>query len=248
MKLVLVLSAAAALVGAHLWIHGPPCCHGTCPLKTLVSSEPDPSGAPSGGYVEARTVNVFAGACHYNGEATSSGRQAVLAWSFESGSYEGADLAGVDVIAAVSSSANLDRADLAEGVRDVRRSILYVDAGASEAQREAAAKYVRERCGDALGEVIAVETRDVEVEIANDRYAARAGDELRLEGAALPDRECCRMPYQVWYEPLAPIEGRIVGNSDDFEWRVERLAPSFERHSQNDAFLGTFGAIESKNG
>jgi hypothetical protein len=249
-KLLLVLSmSVAAAVGARLWLVGAGVCSqgSSCCWLTSLSApgaERAKASEPAGRYVEARTVNVFAGACHYNGEAMSSGREALLAWTFESGSYEGTDLAGVDVIAAVASNANLYRKELGEEglASEVRRSIVYVDAGASEAQRAAAVKYVRELAGDALGEVIAVEPREIEVDIEGDRYFAHAGDQLRLEGSALPGRECCKMPYDVWYEPLAPIDGRIVGQSERFVWRESRLAPRFERSSQNDAFVGTFGA------
>jgi hypothetical protein len=251
MKLVLALSVLAAAVGAKLWIGGD-CgpCAGGCPLTSWLAgaSETPAASAPAGRYVEARTVNVFAGACHYNGEVTSGGREAVLAWSFESGAFEGTDLSGVDVIAAVAASGNLDRSkglDLgSEAPAEVRRSIVYVDAGASEAQRGAAVRYVRQACGDALGEVLAVEPREIEVDVQGDRYFAHAGDKLRLEGSALPDRDCCKMPYDVWYEPLAPVDDRVVGNSERFDWQEKRLAPPFERHAQNDAFLGSFGAAK----
>ena len=34
----------------------------------------------AGDYVEARTASVFAGACHYNGELVTTGRDAIMAW------------------------------------------------------------------------------------------------------------------------------------------------------------------------
>src|SRR5476651_1627854 len=66
--------------------------------------------APSkliGDYVEARTAAVFAGACHYNGEVVTTGRDAVMAWKITSGSWKGTDLSGVKAMAAVTSPANL---------------------------------------------------------------------------------------------------------------------------------------------
>src|SRR5438270_10141560 len=60
-----------------------------------------------GDYVEARTASVFAGACHYNGELTTTGRDAMLAWSVSEGSWDGVKLAGVRAVAVVSSDANL---------------------------------------------------------------------------------------------------------------------------------------------
>jgi hypothetical protein len=63
----------------------------------LVSSRAEADGV-RGVYVEARTASVFAGACHYNGELTTAGREAVLAWSVKEGSWGGVQLAGVRAV------------------------------------------------------------------------------------------------------------------------------------------------------
>src|SRR5678809_291354 len=67
-----------------------------------------------GDYVEVRTASVFAGACHYNGEVTTTGRDAMMAWSVSSGKWQGVDLAGVRAVAIVSSDANLAENDAAK--------------------------------------------------------------------------------------------------------------------------------------
>src|SRR5262249_49604793 len=61
----------------------------------------------TGDYVEARTAAVFCGACHYNGELSTTGRDALMAWSFKSGVQNGVSLAGVRAAAAVRSEENL---------------------------------------------------------------------------------------------------------------------------------------------
>src|ERR671928_228601 len=68
----------------------------------LVSSRAEGDGV-RGVYVEARTASVFAGACHYNGELTTAGREAVLAWNVKGGSWGGVDLAGVRAVADVEA-------------------------------------------------------------------------------------------------------------------------------------------------
>src|SRR5436190_19505827 len=60
-----------------------------------------------GDYVEVRTASVFAGACHYNSEVVTTGRDAMMAWNVTSGKWQGVDLTGVRVMAIVSSDANL---------------------------------------------------------------------------------------------------------------------------------------------
>src|SRR5260221_9100612 len=43
----------------------------------------------SGAYVEARTAEVFTGGCIMNSEAETMGKQAVLAWKVDRGSFNG---------------------------------------------------------------------------------------------------------------------------------------------------------------
>src|SRR4029434_3240044 len=82
-------------------------------LSILILSVPNNSRAETdpvkGDYVEVRTASVFAGACHYNGELTTSGREALMAWNVKSGQWHGVDLAGVRVLAIVSSAENLSQ-------------------------------------------------------------------------------------------------------------------------------------------
>src|SRR6476660_7095283 len=103
-------------------------------LLLLTSTGPFVSQAPSGRikgeYVEARTASVFAGACHYNGELVTTGRDAVMAWSFTAGTFNGVDLAGAKAMAAVTSDANLSQ-DAAKKVE------LVIDSRLSEAQAKA---------------------------------------------------------------------------------------------------------------
>src|SRR5918997_5447246 len=93
----------------------------------LGSSRAEADGV-RGVYVEARTASVFAGACHYNGELTTAGREAVLAWNVTAGSWDGVDLAGVRALAVVSADANLSEA------RAARRAELIIDESASYKQ------------------------------------------------------------------------------------------------------------------
>src|SRR5437763_14568670 len=48
-----------------------------------------------GDYVEVRTASVFAGACHFNGEVVTAGREAIMAWNFASGTWKGTKLDGM---------------------------------------------------------------------------------------------------------------------------------------------------------
>lgn len=75
------------------------------------------SNSLRGDYVETRTASVFAGACHYNGELTTTGRDALMAWNVVSGSWRGVDLAGSGLWQSSAGSATSPKTDRI----DVRR-------------------------------------------------------------------------------------------------------------------------------
>src|SRR5438105_344124 len=89
-----------------------------------VTSGAAPRNHLNGDYVEARTASVFAGACHFNGELPTTGRDAEMAWHVTDGSWNGVSITGLNAMAAVTSDANLREAV-------GRRSVLYVDANAT---------------------------------------------------------------------------------------------------------------------
>lgn len=202
----------------------------------LSAASPSAPVAPHGRYVEARTATVFAGACHFGAQATTQGRGALLAWHFEGGAERGVDLAGADVVVALSAAQNL--AD--PGAE--RRSWIYVSDRCAPAVREAAVAWLREKNAPLLGAVQSVRAVPLSLAIDAERYAVRSPAAFELHGAALPDRACCSMPFNVWYRPFVELEGALVGFNQEF--RLSDRAPDerWSRPDENAAFIGRFGA------
>jgi len=65
-----------------------------------------------GDYVEARTADVFTGPCFSNAEVFIYGKQAVMAWKVDEGSYRGVDLGGLSVAAAIQGMDLEDQAGI----------------------------------------------------------------------------------------------------------------------------------------
>ena len=186
-----------------------------------------------GDYVEARTASVFAGACHYNGELTTTGRDALMAWNVTSGVWGGVNLAGVRALAVVSADANLADANAP------RRSELTVDSSANEAQAAALVEALRGSYGATLGEVVSVRRAPVVFRHEGGAYAV--GDSnAALNVEAMPDNLCCKMPQLVWYEPLVPIAGRKVGYTKKATYAGGPAGDAWERAGENGAFYGSF--------
>jgi hypothetical protein len=198
---------------------------------------------PSGRYVEARTAAVFAGACHYGSQFTTEGRSAVLGWRVETGEWEGVSLAGVELAAVLDAPANLAQEPV--GLAGSRSSVVIVDLALAPEVERAALAWLEAQHGALLGTIVAVERAEVVIGGEAERFSLVAGETIRLEGNALPERQCCRMPYQVWYEPFVPLSERLVGLPAVFTLREPRLGLAFRRPGENDAFFGRFGPVAS---
>ena len=103
--------------------------------------------------MEVRTASVFAGACHYNGEVVTTGRDALMAWKVTSGKWQGVDLSGVRAVAIVSADANLGENNAA------RQSEIIIDASASRTQALAMTNALKEKYAASLGNIVEVRTR-----------------------------------------------------------------------------------------
>lgn len=205
-------------------------------LCSLFNLPGTPAAQPAikGDYVEARTASVFAGACHYNGEVVTTGRDAVMALRINSGEYGGVNLAGVKAMAAVTSDANLSEAGAA------RRSEITIDSAASSAQAQAMVALLRAHCGNALGQIISVRRGAVSFQHAGGEYEVDAAGFAALSVDAMPNNECCKQPNLVWYSPLAPLVGRKVGYTHTAAYRAGTLGDCWERSGENSAFYGAF--------
>src|SRR6476659_9658156 len=81
------------------------------------------TGTLSGAYVEARTAEVFTGGCIMNSEAETVGRQALLAWKVDRGSFDGIAIDGLSVVAAISGDRTLGMTEMGGEKPTVRSAV-----------------------------------------------------------------------------------------------------------------------------
>lgn len=188
----------------------------------------------TGDYVEARTASVFAGACHYNGEVVTTGRDAVMAWNIASGKWKGTDLSGTRVMAVVSADANLGETQAA------RRTEIAVDSAATEAQAAAAVEMLKVMYSASVGNVVNVRRAPIMFEHKARSYAVNAKGFAALTVEAMPNDMCCRMPNLVWYTPLVQLSQRKVGYTAKAYYAGGAISETWERSGENSAFYGHF--------
>jgi len=186
-----------------------------------------------GDYVEVRTASVFAGACHYNGEVVTTGRDAMMAWKVTNGQWQGVDLSGVRALAIVSADANLAENNAA------RTSEIIIDLNASRAQAVAMLNALKEKYAAALGTVAAVRSAPIRFE-RNGRTYKVVTNEASMNVEAMPNDLCCKMPNLVWYTPLVGIENRKVGYTSKALYSGKVVGEPWSRSGENSAFYGTF--------
>ena len=135
MKRAIIAAACAALAASPLLAGG--------------------KGTVTGAYVEARTAEVFTGGCIMNSEAETMGKQALLAWKVDKGSFNGIAIDGLSVVAALAADRNLGMQEMG-GDKPSVRSALYVDARANAAQRLALVAMANELSDGLVGTIVQV--------------------------------------------------------------------------------------------
>jgi Protein of unknown function (DUF1326) len=210
-------------------------------LNCLIASasllDPTATGAETAGrYVEVRSASVYAGACHYNSEYVTQGREALLAWSFERGSHAGVELGGLSVAVALGDDENLAEKP------GRRRSLVFVSDQLDARRQTALLGWLLASHGALLGEVRGVIPVALAVEVGAASFRVNAGPDCALQGDVMPNRECCRMPYNVWYAPFERLQERRVGHVETWSATWAPLGIELERRDENSASFGSFGA------
>ena len=186
-----------------------------------------------GDYVEVRTASVFAGACHYNGEVVTAGRDAMMAWNVTNGQWQGVDLSGVRAIAIVSADVNLAEDNAA------RTSEIIIDSNASRAQSVAMLNALKGRYAAALGTIAEVRSAPIRFERSGRTYNV-VTNEASINVEAMPNDLCCKMPNLVWYTPFVGLENRKVGYTSKALYSGKTVGEPWSRSGENSAFYGTF--------
>jgi len=223
-----ILSALALIVCAGAsssasWTNSPPATSSGIAASKI-----------TGDYIEARTAAVFAGACHYNGELVTTGRDAIMAWNFQTGDWHGVSLAGVRAMAVVTSDSNLGDDSGA------RSSELVVDSRASAAQAQAVADLIRTREAAQLGTIAAVRRGTISFNDTAHYYDVACAGFGSMTVDPMPDNECCKQPNDVWYSPLSPVPDRKVGYTQVASYTAGAVAEPWRRGDENGAFYGQF--------
>ncbi len=193
-----------------------------------------------GVYLEARTCQVYTGPCFANGEIGLAGQDALMAWSIESGSREGVDLSGLNVVLVVSGSKTLAFQGLKDP--DSLRAVVLVDERASGEQRAALEQWAREQAGPAGDSVVRVATAPIAMSLdtANLEGYLQAGEEATLKTRKARLTDCICSNESAYYPPLAKLENFAAGVTLEGGFQGRGLGSRWSMPNSRSAYMGTF--------
>ena len=194
-------------------------------------------GSLTGSYVEARTAEVFTGGCIMNSEAETVGKQAVLAWKVDRGSFNGISLDGLSVVAAISGDRNLGMQEMG-GDKPSVRSAMYVDARANAAQQLALVAMANELSHGIVGTIVQVTPSPIQFPDHGSEIQVSAGQVTLDVNKHLTHEPTCGAMQ--WFHPFAQIDDAAMGVASQHLFTGSALGTKWSDPNKRSAFFGTF--------
>lgn len=202
----------------------------------------------SGDYLEARTCDVYTGPCFANSEVGLTGREALMAWHVDQGTYNGVDLAGLSVAAAVRGNDTLAVSgnDVTEGPFVVTpfpvKSVVYVDERATAEQQKALLELAQAQAGRFLDDVVSVETAPISFSMdhLDGRAYLTVGKVAQIETRAIGKEDCICTNESIFYPTLADAENISAAVTVEHRFAGTGLGASWSSPAKRSAILGTF--------
>ncbi|MCA9117725.1 MAG: DUF1326 domain-containing protein [Planctomycetaceae bacterium] len=201
-----------------------------------------PAAEISGEYLEARTCDVYTGPCFANAEMGLAGKEALMAWQVDEGSWKGVSLDGLGVALVLHAEGTLGDDGIFGMKAGKIRSVILVDQQGSEVQQQALVDFVRAKAKDLAGDVQRVEA--VDIELKNDHLSGRgvlkAGKIGQIETRALKEDDCVCTNEIVYYQPLGNVRNSSPAFLKTLSYQGAGLDNRWTTHNIRSAFLATF--------
>lgn len=193
-----------------------------------------------GDYIETRSADVYTGQCFANGEVNLAGKEAILAWHVQSGSWDGVALDGLTVAAAVRARATLGDP---YGNPYPAEAVLLVDEQANPQQRAALVHFAQHMGGELLKNVEETLPAQMEMIVNHERHGVallRAGQFATVQTRSLGDHDHVCGNEVTFYPPLTEVSHSMPAVAVTDAYRGPGLGESWDSHGRRSAFVGTF--------
>jgi len=195
----------------------------------------------SGDYVEVRSADVYTGPCFANSQVDLEGKQAILAWRIQKGSWQGVNLEGLSVLAVVQA-----RATLGDPYHNPypAKAVLIVDQRANAAERNALEALVRSEAGKLVRDVVRVDTAPIQLSVGrgddHGSVSLEAGNLVRIRTRSLCSGDHICGNEEVYYPPLVQTAHAMTAFTLEEAFRGQGLGAVWARADARSAYVGTF--------
>ncbi|MBS0263723.1 MAG: DUF1326 domain-containing protein [Planctomycetes bacterium] len=200
------------------------------------------AGQISGEYLEARTCDVYTGPCFANGEVGIAGKEAVMAWRIDAGTWAGQDLTGLGVALIIKSNDTLGFGGSFYVKPDKITGVIVVDEQATPEQKAALIRFVKDSAGDLAKDVVKV--LDAPITLTNDHLSGKgvftAGRLSKIETRALAKGDCVCTNETVFYPPLTKVDNAHPAYTLHMTFEGRGLDRTWSTVNKRSAFLATF--------
>ncbi len=195
-----------------------------------------------GDYMEMRTCDIFTGPCFANAEIGLSGKQAIMAWSIESGTHANVDLAGLNVVLVLNASDTLTFGGRLNSKPEPIESVVLADARANDEQRAALVEFVQQTAGEVAGEIKRVDYIEIEMNVNHATMESQlsAGKHVQMASRKLKDGDCVCTNEVLYYPPLTSVENSAPAYTVEASFGGAGLPVTFSSPGTRSTYLATF--------
>lgn len=196
----------------------------------------------TGEYIESRSCDVYTGPCFANGELGLSGKEALLAWKVDRGTYNGIKLDGLTVALVVEASDTLGENAGFRNKPETLGSVILIDKQATGDQSAALQAFVRE-----VAPKLAINVRKVEpvaMTLQNDHLAGhglfQAENIAKIETRKMAKGDCICTNEAIFYPPLTKVQNVQPAYCLESQFEGTGLNTTWSTFNKRGAFLATF--------
>jgi hypothetical protein len=211
----------------------------TLVMAALMALGAAPSQAAiQGTYVEARSADVWTGPCFANSQVNLQGKQAILGWKVNRGTWNGTSLSGLGVVAVVRAKATLG--DIYDSPYPAE-AVLIVDQRANASQRRALVSLAKAQAGRLLNHIVRVDAAPITFEeTAHNSVTLRAGDLAVIHTRALCAGDIICGNEETYYPPLTNAADATPAYTLEDSFKGAGLGEVWTHEDRRSAFVGTF--------
>ncbi|HEV2350183.1 MAG TPA: DUF1326 domain-containing protein [Terriglobia bacterium] len=212
---------------------------GIVSLLVMAGAVISASAAMKGDYVEVRSSDIYTGPCFANSEVNLEGKQAMMAWRVNQGSFDGVNLDGLSVMAVV-----LAHSTLGDEFHNPypAKSVLIVDERANGSQRAALQAFARSMGGPLLAHVVRVDAAPIRLDMGemHGSVTLTAGKLAHIKTRGICDADHLCGNESVYYPPLTKLAHSMPAFTLEEGFAGKGLGEVWTREDTRSAFVGTF--------